>query len=179
MPKFLKQLDRDAYCSAPTLFTSSLRPPRISHKAEARRPRAPLYEVKREIESSIESAEFVVDEDFDVDVKHPVKLELDPCQLRAGIAALAIRPPPSTASSSNSGEAAAAAPGPSQWGVPSAALCRIPEGDLGPADLPQRPGRPKGSKTRPRVAFNLDTLPERAAKIEAEERLAGMTSRHV
>ena len=177
MPKFLKQLDRDAYCSAPTLFTSSLRPPRISHKAEARRPRAPLYEVKREIESSIESAEFVVDEDFDVDVKHPVKLELDPCQLRAGIAALVIRPPPSSASSSTSGEAAAAAPGPSRWGVRSQAPNRIPEGDLGPADPPRRRGRPKGSQTRPRVAFNVDTLPERAKKIKAEQRLARMSSK--
>ena len=109
MPKFLKQLERDVFCSAPPLSTSSLRPPRISREAEARRPCAPLFEVKREIESSIESAEYVVDEDFDVDVKHPVKVEIDPRQLRTGIAALAIRPPPSTASTSSS----EAAPGPS------------------------------------------------------------------
>ena len=115
MPKFLKQLERDAYCSAPPLSTSSLRPPRISREAEACCPRVPFFEVKREIESSIESAKFVVNE-FEVDVKHPVKVEIHPRQLRAGIAALAIRQPPSTASTS-SGEAAAAAPGPSQWGV--------------------------------------------------------------
>ena len=60
-----------------------------------------------------------------------------------------------------------------------AALCRIPEGDLGPADPPRKRGMPKGSKTRPRVAFNLQTLLERAEKLKAEERLAGMTSRQV
>ena len=171
MPKNFRQLDRDAYCSAPPLSTSSLRPPRLTREAEVRRPRAPIIELKREETSSIESEEFVVDEDFDVDVK-PVKIELDPRQLRAGIAALAIRPPPSSVSSSTSGEAAAAAPGPSQWGVRSHALNRIPEGDLGPADPPRRRGRPKGSKTRPRVAFNVDTLPERAEKLKAEQRLA-------
>ena len=113
MPRYLKQLERDAYCSAPPLSTSSLRPPRISREAEARRPRAPLFEVKREIESLIDSAEYIVEE-LVIDVKHPIKVEVDPRQLRAGIAALAIRPPPSTASTS-SGEAAAAAPGPSRW----------------------------------------------------------------
>ena len=114
MPRYLKQLERDAYCSASPLSTSSLRPPRISREVEARRPLAPLFEVKREIKSSIDSAEYIVDEEFAIDAKHPVKIEVDPCPLRAGIAALAIRPPPSTASTS-SGEAAAAAPGPSRW----------------------------------------------------------------
>ena len=56
--------------------------------------------VKREVTSFIESAEFVIDEEFDVDVK-PFRVELDPRQLRAGVAALAIRPPPSAASSSS------------------------------------------------------------------------------
>ena len=108
MPKNFRQLDRDAYCSAPPLSTSSLSPPRLTRKAEVRRPRAPIITVNQEVTSSIESVEFVVDEDFDVDLK-PIKIELDPRQLRAGIAALAIRPPPSSASSSTSGEAAAAA----------------------------------------------------------------------
>ena len=58
-----------------------------------------------------------------------------------------------------------------------AALCRIPEGNLGPADPPRKRGRPKGSKTRHRVAFNLKTLPERAEKVKAEVRLAGRTSK--
>ena len=135
--------------------------------------RPPIVEYKAEVTWSIESAEFLQDEDFDV--TPTIRIEVDPRQLRAGSAALAIRPPPSPASST-SGKAAAAAPGPSQWGVWSAALCRIPEGDLGPAEPPRRRGRPKGSKTRPQVAFNLDMLPERAEKLKAEERLAGMTS---
>ena len=167
MPKNLRKLSRDAYCSAPPLSTSSLRPPRLTREGEVRRPRAPIITVNREVTSSIESVEFVVNEDFDVDVK-PVKIELDPRQLQAGIAALAIRPPPSSASSS-SGEAAAAAPGPSNWCVRGKALGCIPGGGLGPADPPRRRGRPKGSKTRPRVAYNMDTLPERPAKLQDSE----------
>ena len=127
--------------------------------------------MKREV-TSAESAEFV--QDVDWDVKPPVKVELDPRQLRAGIAALAIVPPPSSPSSSTSGEAGA--PGPSNWGVHSVPLNRILEGNLGPADPPRRRGRHTGSKTRPRVAFNLDTLPERVKELKAEEHLAGMTS---
>ena len=170
-----KQLERDAYCSAPPLFTMTLRPPRISREAEARRPRAPLIIVKREIESSdIESVEFVVN-DNEEDVKPPVKIEVDPRQLRAGIATLSIRPPPSSASTS-SGKAAAAVPGPSRWGHRTEALCRIPDKSLGPADPPRGRGRPKGSKSRPRIEFGLATLPERAAKLKAEENLAGMSS---
>ena len=157
MPKNLRQLPRDAYCSAPPL-TSTLRPPRLSREAEVRRPRAPLVMVKRDVTSSIESVEFVIDDDFGVDVK-PVKGQLDPRQLHAGIAALAIRPPPSSASSS-SGKAAAAAPGPSSWAVRGVALSEIPGGELGPADPPRRRGQPKGCKTRPRVAYIIDTLPE-------------------
>ena len=173
MPKNLQQLDRDAYCSAPPLSTSSLRLPRLTRETEARRPRAPIFEVKREVTSSIESAEFVQDEDFDA--KPPVKVELDPRQLRAGIAVLAIDHRPASPFSSTSGETGA--PGPSNWGVCSGPLNRIPEGDLDPADPPRRQGRPKGSKIRPRVAFNLFTLPERAEKVKAEKRLAGMSSK--
>ena len=91
MPKDLKQLSKDAYCSAPPLQTS-VRPPRLSRDVEARRPRAPIIEVKREVMSSIESVEFVQEDDWDV--KPRVKVKLDPRQLRAGIAALAIAPPP-------------------------------------------------------------------------------------
>ena len=172
MPNRLKQLDREFYCSAPPLSTSSLRLPRLSREVEARCPRAPIVEMKREVTSSIESAEFVQDKDFDV--KPALKIEVDPRQLRVGLAALAIRP--TSPSSSGDAAVAASAPGPSQWGVRSAALCQIPEGDLGPADPPGKRGRPKGSKTRPQVAFNLHTLPERAEKLKAEERLAGMKS---
>ena len=137
MPKHLKQLSREAYCSAPPM-PSSLRPPRLTRETEASRPRTPIdtrFECKAEI-SSIEPVEFVADDDYDV--KLVVKIELDPRQLRAGIAALAIRPPPSSASS-GTGEPAAAAPGPSSqsWGVRTAGLSRIPEGGLGPADPPR------------------------------------------
>ena len=66
MPKNIRQLDRDAYCSALPRSTSSLRPPRLTSEAEVRRPRAPIITVKREVTSSIKSAEFIVDEDFNV-----------------------------------------------------------------------------------------------------------------
>ena len=174
MPKVFKQLARDAYCSAPPLTTTPLCPPRLTRKIEARRPRTPLVKTKREVSSSIESAEFVVDEDFDV--KPDIKVELDPRQVRRGLAALTIWLP--SPSSSTSGEAVAAALGPSNLGVRCQALNWIPEGDLGPADPPRRRGRPKGSKTRPRVAFNLSTLPEPKEKVKAEQRLAGMSSKN-
>ena len=68
MPNVLKKLvGRDAYCSAPLLLTTSLRPPRLSREMEARCPRAPLANTKREVTASfIESAEFVLDEEFDI-----------------------------------------------------------------------------------------------------------------
>ena len=136
MPNSLKQLSRDAYCSAPPL-TPSIRPPRLTRESEVRRPRAPPIVVKREVTSSIELAKFVLDEDFDVVNEKPIKIEPDPRQLCAGVAALTIRPPPSAASSS-SGEGAAA-PGPSGWGVRGVALGQIPGGELGPAlRRPQR-----------------------------------------
>ena len=136
------------------------------------RPRAPIYapiDCKAEI-SSLESVEFVADEDYDL--KPDVKVKLDP-RMRPGIAALGIRPPPSEASS-GSGEHASAAPGPSNYRT--AALCRVSGGELGPADPPRKLGRPKGSKTRPRVAFNLKTLTERKEKVRAEGKLAEMST---
>ena len=128
--------------------------------------------MKREVGSSIESVEFILDE-FDV---KPPKVELDPQQLRASIAALAIAPPPMSPSSSTSGDAGA--PGPSNWGVRYVPLNRIPGGDLGPADPPRRRGRPKGLKTRPRVAFSLETLPERKESAMARQRIAVMSSKN-
>ena len=116
--------------------------------------------------------EIVVDDDFEIDEKPQVKVELDPRQLRANIAALSLRPPPSSASTS-SGEGAAA-PGPSEWTHRTAALCRIPSQSLGPADPPRGRGRPKGSKSWPRIAFGLSTLPERVAKVKAEASLEVM-----
>ena len=107
-----KQLTRDTYCSAPPLSSVSLRPPQLSREQEARRPRAPLVLVKREVEeSSIESVEFYVDDEEDE--KPPIKVEIDPRQLRAGVASLTIRPPQSAASTSLS--EVASAPGPSRF----------------------------------------------------------------
>ena len=102
MPKELRQLRRDAYCSAPPLPTS-LRPPGLSRDIETKSLRAPIIECKREVTSSIKSAVYVIDEDFEI--KPVIKTE-EPQRLRAGLAALAIRQPPSTASSSTSGKAA-------------------------------------------------------------------------
>ena len=138
-------------------------------------------ECKAEV-SSIESVDFVADNFEDYKVKPDLKIPLDPRQsgnqLRVRIAALAIRPPPSSDSSS---ACKAAALGPSRfgepWGIRTQSRACIPEQDLGPADPPRRRGRPKGSKSRPRVAFNVTTLPEREEKVKAEERLAEMKSK--
>ena len=171
-----KQLTRDAYCLAPPLKTTTIRPPRLSRDAEVRRPRAPLRPVKREVDSSeIDSVEFVID-NADEDVKlaaRPVKIEQDPRQVRLGLAAISIRPPPSSACTS--WEEAAAAPGPSQCARWTQALCRIPDKGLGPADPPRGRGRPKGSKSRPRIIFRLSTPPKRAGKLRAEANLAKMS----
>ena len=168
-----KQLMRDAYCSAPPLSSVSFLPPRLSREQEAGRPRTPLVLVKREVkESSIESVEFFVDDEEDK--KPPIKVEIDPRQLRAGVASLMIRPPQSSASASSS--MVAAAPGPSRCEHRTEALCRIPAHSLGPADSLKGQGRPKGSKSQPRIVFGLTTLPEREAKIEAEKNLAKMKS---
>ena len=75
MPVHLKQLSREAYCSAPLIpsSSSSLRPPRLTREAELRRPRAPLqtdYYVKREI-SSIESVEDAPDGEWKVEEFKP------------------------------------------------------------------------------------------------------------
>ena len=160
MPVQLKQMSREAYCSAPSI-ASTLRPPRLTRDIECRRPRAPLckphFEVKAEI-SSIESYEDVPEEKPDVNPAIP----FDPRQrgppLQAGIAALAIRP---SSSSSSINEEPSAAPGPPRyaeaWGLRGQRLSHVPEGDLGPADPPRRRGRPRGSKSRQRVPFEIAT----------------------
>ena len=96
--------DHEAYCSAPPLRTSShlLLPPRITRAHEARRPRAPVREVKREVrESEPNSSEYGIGSSDVIDVKPDVKPEvaLDPRQLTVRVAAVAIRPAPSAASS--------------------------------------------------------------------------------
>ena len=124
----------------------------------------------------MESVEYIVDdrdevEDVDVDVKPAakpvkVKVEADPRQIRAGLAAISLRPPPSSAFTASEETVG---------GHRTAALCRIPSNVLGPADQPRGGGWPKGSKSRPRICFGLSTPPEMAAKLKAEANLAKMT----
>ena len=87
-------VDASSYCSAPPLATSSriLLPPRPTRAEEARRPHAPLRAVKAEVrESEAESVEFVFEDEEEEkaeaeDVKP--KIELDPRQLSARVAAI-------------------------------------------------------------------------------------------
>ena len=95
----------ESYCSAPPLRTSShlLLPPRISCAQEARRPRAPIREVKREVrESEPDSSEYGIDQADAIDVKPEIKPEvaLDPRQLTIRVAAIAIWPAGASAASS-------------------------------------------------------------------------------
>ena len=114
----------------------------------------------------------------DPDIKPVIPLNLcqldNPLQLQ--VAALKIEP-----SSSVKDNKPQPALGPSRFaeqrGIRGAHLCHTPDRDLGPADPPRRRGRPKGSKSRPRVEFMTATLPERPEKLRAEERLAGMSSK--
>ena len=136
---------------------------------EARRPRAPLREVKREVrESEPDSARYAVDE---VDVKPDIrpKIERDPRQLTSRVAAIAIRQPPSAASSEE-----AQRPGTSNHRTQP--LCSVPSARLGPADPPRRPGRPKGSKSRPRIAA-VTTMVTPPVRVAAAEACAKMTRR--
>ena len=98
-------VDHASYCSAPPLRTSShlLIPPRISRVKEARRPRAPIREVKREVrESEPDSSEYGIDQTDAIDIKPEAKPEvaLDPRQLTVRVAAIAIRPAGTSAASS-------------------------------------------------------------------------------
>ena len=175
MPMFLgKLILRDAYCSAPPINTSFC-PPRLSRKEEAVRPRASLRPVKREVrESEADSAEFVFDKEDErpIKVEPPVKVERDPRQLCVGLAAISIRQPASAASSSSEEVA-----GPKGTAYRTQALRRIPSSRLGLADPPRGRGRPKGSKSRPRIAltYGLAVPPERAPSVKARENLAKMT----
>ena len=162
---------RDAYCSVPPI-ESSFRPPPLSRETEAVRPRAPLRQIKREVrESEASSVEFVLDEADNADVKvqavkveAPIKVEKDPRQLCVRLAAVSLRQPVPASSNSSSEDVA----GPSGTAYRMQALRRIPSGLLGPADPPRGRGRPKGSKSRPRVplTFDLSAPPERAAAVK-------------
>ena len=130
--------------------------------------------MKRDVrESEADSAEFIVNEEDEqpIKVEQPVKVEQDPRQICFGIAAISIRQPASAASSSSE-----EAPGPSGTAYRTQALRRVPSSQLGPADPPRGRGRPKGSKSRPRIplTFGLSVPPERAASVKARESLAKM-----
>ena len=164
--------DFNAYCSAPPLKTSSrlLLPPRPTRAEQARRPCASLRAVKAEFrESEVDSMEFVID-DEDADDKPEVgsiKIEPDPRQLIARVAAIETRQPASTASTSSE-----EAQGPSLYRTQP--LCRVPPCQLGPADPPRRPGRPKGSKSRLRIA-TMQGLPVPSMRAAAAKAIADMT----
>ena len=169
---------QDSYCSALPIAWS-LRPPRLSCAEEALHPRALLVNVivKSEVcESETSSVEFIVDEeDFQqpIKVERPIKIEPDPRQLTARITAIAIRQPASAASTSSDEK-----PGPSGTAYRTQALSQIPSGQLGPADPPRGRGRPKGSKSRPRIpiVFGLAVPPERAAATKARAEMASSSN---
>ena len=172
MPKLLiKQLDREAYGSAPPIQIS-LRPPRLTRNSEARRPRAPLQTPEFKVRAEISSIELIKDvSDCKPDITFDCKPDIpfDPRQqsdpLQASLAALAI-------SSSSSSIDEKSAPGPSRYaeplGIRGAHLCHLPDGDLGPADPPRRRGRPKGSKSRP--ASHSLQRPCQSARRRSEQR---------
>ena len=91
--------------------------------------------------------EFVLTEEYDEKPDFPVKIEPDPRQLVARVAAIRIRQPESAASTSSE-----EAQRPSTSSYRKQPLCCVPAAELGPADPPRRPGRPKGSKSWPRIA---------------------------
>ena len=180
-------VSRDAYCSAPPLTSTPLifLPPHLPLRAEegrrprtplAHRPRAPLFAiVKREVhESETDSAEFVVDERDAEDVKVEPKIEPDPRQLSARVAALAIRHPDYTASTSSE-----EAQGPRAIAYRTQPLCAIPSSQLGPAAPARKPGRPKGSKSKRRipVTFGLPVPPVRQAAAKAQAEMSSSKNR--
>ena len=82
-----------------------------------------------------------------------LRVEQDPRQLRLAVAATSIAP--------QAGHQQAATPSTSSEVAGTAyrtqALRQIPSAQLGPADPTQGQGRPKGSKSRPRVALTYGT----------------------
>ena len=173
--KQLLQLDSAAYCSAPPI-QGSLIPPR---EVEAQRPRGPLR-LQEAVKAEVSSIELIKSINVDSPYLKPV-IPFDPRQLddplQLQVAALKIEP----SSSSVKDLKPQQAPGPLRfvypWGVRGTTLCHTPDKVLGPADPPRRRGRPKGSKSRPRVEFTTVTLPERPKKLKAKKRLAVMASK--
>ena len=145
--------DHDAFCSAPPLVL----PPRPCRAQEARRPRAPIWTGIREASE----VEFGLDANDAIEVKpdvgkQPIRVQV--CAIRpaaastasspdaqrhplpsyrARIASVAIRPAPPRQAASNP-------------------KCQAPESTpgVGPGSgvTSRKPGRPPGSKSRPRIA---------------------------
>ena len=163
---------RDSHCSAPPL-QSSFCPPRLSREAEAVLwPRAPLRPTKQEVrESEASSVEYCIDETDDVKVKveAPIEVVQDSRQMCVKLATVRIKQPAPTASSSAEEFAE-----PSGTAYHTQALRRIPSCQLGTADPPRGRGRPKGSKSRPRVSLTFGTSapPEQAAAAKARAEMA-------
>ena len=153
--------------------SSHLSVPCLSRDTEAVRPRAPLRPTKREVrESEASSVDFVLEED---DIKFKVEapvVEQDPRQLCVRLAAVSIKQPAPAASSSSEDVT-----GPSGTAYRMQVIRRIRSGQLGPADPPRGRGRPKGSKSRPRVplTFGTSAPPERAAAVKARAEMAQTT----
>ena len=103
-----------------------------------------------------------------------VKIEPDPRPFIARMAAIAIRQPELAASTSSE-----EAQGPSTSSYRTQPLCRVPSDQLGPADPPRRPGRPKGSKSRPGIpkVYGLPVPPKRAAAAKARSDMASASNR--
>ena len=180
-----------SYCSAPPLVL----PPRPSRDLEARRPRAPIWLGKRELPSSEAETVLAINFADEIDVKPDVaKLAAATCyarpaaptrtspstarravvpSVRMGMGTVTLTHPPvrPRSDSSSSGPpdtkvlAAAATPPPVQARPPPAAPAAS-------ANVPRKPGRPLGSKNRPRVVGTGSPTPpptSKAAKLSARK----------
>ena len=141
--------DASACCSAPPL-QSSFRLPRLSRDAEAvTRPRTPLRPIKRE-----EASEAGATVDYGIDrFDEVVEFKL---------------------------EAEEAPVAPVEMGEERVVRAQLSALRVAPpasaADGPRRPGRPKGSQSRPRVEprYDISAPPERQKAKEATARIAAM-----
>ena len=141
----MTSLDHDCFCSAPPLVL----PPRPSRAQEARRPRAPIWVGKREASE----VEYGMENDDALDVKPDISgppLRVSACAIRPVLASTASSPEaqrhplPSFRAQRAAVAIRPAPPLQDPRGAPAAGL--------GPATPPRKPGRPPGSKSRPRIA---------------------------
>ena len=139
----------EPHCSAPPL-QSHFRLPRLSRDAEAvTRPREPLWAVKEEAASECEAVvEFALGALDDVAVKVEAEEEAEE-PVEEGVEASRVR-------------------------AQFSAITIAPPAPT--ASHPRKPGRPKGSKSRPRVAprFDVSAPPEREEARMASARIAAM-----